>query len=259
MYYNVNIRVINPIQNPGFIMRNILFAIILTLLFFTSTGAFARGFSVGILGSYAIDGGAIEKNVDNLLVQPNWKDKKIDRDKILLPGAIAFLRYDFKNSLFLRTGAEYYKLLSGDSVEIGNTSTGSFYKFSYSAIACPLYFGINTSPDRGKTYIYGAAGLVFANVSIKRDEKQYQVAAPNLSHYWTETDKMLFGYSAIFGIERKIIWNTYLTLEYAAYLCEEYSSESGEGYDDAPLPPFEYTEHYGLPRHQLRVGIRYDF
>ena len=74
--------------------------------------------------------------------------------------------------------------------------------------------------------------------------------------YNSENDTIISGFAGVIGAEKKILWNISIMLEYAFYRCEENRKESGKYYT---MNTYEYTERYGLPRQQARIGLKYSF
>jgi len=230
-------------------MRNIILTASVALAIFTSTGASARGFSVGVLGSYAIDNGVIDKSIesdiDAVIVAPSGS---LDHKPIEIAGTVLFARYDFRNNLFLRTGFEsnfttrsgYYKHDPGP--------TTSEYFYEYLAYTIPFYLGITLSPDRGRTSIYGGTGFYYSIIEIKREQ------FIDVFESKPDSDSELFGLSGIIGLERAIIGKIYLLIEFSFYTGSNSNMEQrDDGFGS------QYLERYSLPTQQLRLGLKYDF
>ncbi len=245
-------------------MKHIVWAVMAAAFIFTATAGYSRGFSVGVFGAYSIDGGNIEDSIDEKRSQeydPYYPNiTKSEYDTIQIPGAGAFLIYQFSNGLFLRAGTEIYQLVSGQDVSYSkwddntnvNTMVTYNYSFDYTAIAWPVMFGINISPDKGRTSIYIAAGIVTSLVKISRETQ----ISFNGIYYESDNDSIISGFAGIIGAEKKIFWNISIMLEYAFYRCEENRKESGK---QNIWTSYQYTERYGLPRQQARVGVKYSF
>ena len=224
------------------------------LSLFFSTQLFAKsGFSLGVFGSYAVDGGSIDGKLDR---SQSLISLDSDFDPVIIAGSGLFARYDFSNNLFIRSGVEYNELVSGGDISGGDPSDVNYIKFQieYNALSFPLFFGINVTPDKGKTNIYGAAGPILAIV------ESYLSKTEGVHLYETESDSFIFGFGGIFGIEKRITSGFYFMIEYAVYRCES-SKKVGiktfsNGFFIAEAP---YVEKYDLPRQQIRLGLRYAF
>ena len=256
-------------------MKNTVIAIISVLIMFTSSGVFAKGMSLGLLGSYAIDGGAIEKTAEKSLPDYPKGKENIDFDPVEIAGAVFFLRYDFKNNIFLRTGLEINAMIKGGKLEYYYSDSApdeisQNTKLEYEAYTLPLYLGITLSPDKGKTSVYGAAGIFFSEVSIERKTYYKYISVGTTEddyHSRAESDSMIFGFCGLLGLERRIFQDFYFVIEYAIYSGEKTQKESGESevqyldttYYGGTIMDYEYTERYGLPRQQIRIGLKYDF
>jgi opacity protein-like surface antigen len=249
-------------------MKNIILAVTVAVAIFASNGAFARGFSVGVLGSYGIDNGAIQKTADAEM-QVMYPEKGYKIESLNIVGISSFIQYDFKKNLFLRSGFEYNTNINSEYFNYdydGVDRRKENKEIEYSAYSIPIYFGITLSPDRGKTSVYTGAGIVYSKINIEKNSYYYEdigndsfVDSEYTQHSESETD--FIGYSGIFGLERNIFSNIYLVLEYAFYAGEEINEEKGNGYDilNDIYNDFNYIERYGLPTQQLRVGLKYDF
>lgn len=251
-------------------MKNIVMAVIAVAILFMGTAGFARGFSAGMFGAYSIDGGNIEKSIEE---EKNWnhsmtnpKITKCEYDAVEIPGAGAFAMYAFSNGLFIRAGAERYELKSGGNIsksvwdQMAATMINYDYEIEYKAMAFPVFFGISLSPDKGRTSFYMAAGIVTGIVEITRDTFLKSNMITN--EYHSDNDTVIPGFAGVLGIDKKIIGNFSVMIEYAVYKCEKDTLESGQGYDNwVPTGEFDYkyTETYGLPTHQLRLGVKYEF
>jgi len=256
-------------------MKNIILAVTVTLAIFASTGAFARGFSVGVLGSYGIDNGAIERSGNAAVLMYMDDSGNLDYDPMEVAGAVFFMRYDFKNNLFIRSGAEINFLAEGGEVKYNDNSDplnirNDKKRIEYEALTIPVYFGITLSPDRGKTNVYAGAGAFFSIIEIEREYSIFETQAGSTHNdYKTYAKNELFtiGYTGIIGLERNIFSNFYLVIEFAFYTGDITKKEDGEGtfwtLNGSPLggitQPYQYTERYGLPSQQLRLGLRYEF
>lgn len=234
-------------------MKNIILAVTVTLAIFASSDIFARGFSVGVLGSYAIDNGAIDKSIEkDATMNFVSGSEKTDYKSIKIAGVTLFARYDFKNNLFLRTGFESNFTISAGNYKYDNGGgINEEFIYKYKSYTIPLYLGITLSPDRGRTSVYGAAGINYSKIEIER-ERLY--TTPNENKFDSDSD--LIGLGGIFGLERILFSNIYLVIEYSLYAV---SNENKEKYIDAFSTEFEYIERYSLPTQQLRVGLKYDF
>lgn len=172
--------------------------ITVTALFFSiviiSSDASARGFSAGLLGSYAVDGGALEKTLENHAEWLEDNSTHFNYEQLQIMGVTLFTRYDFNNNIFLRTGLDYNFKLYGGITEEGDASSMTKYKFDYEAFTIPLYCGITLSPDRGRTSVYGAAGFYLSVVSIGRDFSKGDITAEG------NRDIFVSGITALTGI-----------------------------------------------------------
>lgn len=257
-------------------MKHIVWAVIAAAFIFTATESYARGFSVGVFGAYSIDGG----NIEDSIIEKRTKDyqynnpniTKLEYDTVIIPGAGAFAVYNFSNGFFIRAGAEFYQLFSGGEISksIYDNNTGSMvnydYKIDYTAFALPVLFGLNISPDKGRTNLYFGAGVVTAMNKIYRETKVIDTSNyPNWYYrYESENDSIITGFAGIIGIEKKIFSNVGVLIEYAFYRCEENRKESLDIYffsggNENPWGSNSYTETYGLPRQQARIGVKYSF
>ncbi len=253
-------------------MKHIVWAVIAAAFIFTATESYARGFSVGVFGAYSIDGGNIEDSIKEKRYQaydPGYPYiTKSEYDTVIIPGAGGFAMYQFSNGFFLRAGAEIYQLVSGQDVSSStyvyspntNGMVNYDYSFDYTAIAWPVLFGFSLSPDKGRTSLYMAAGVVTSLVKIKRDTDILNTSGPTSVVYNSENDTIISGFAGLIGAEKKIFWNISIMIEYAFYRCEENRKETGE-YSIAlgPTNEYQYTETYGLPRQQARIGVKYSF
>jgi len=251
-------------------MKNIILAVTVTLAIFASTGAFARGFSVGVLGSYAVDNGAVEKSTENFakdLPMDIPFNRKIEYSPPVISGIAIFLKYDFHNNFFIRTGFDYNYLVTGakfSSYEDMGLPNYLQHKMeiNYESYTTPLYLGMNLSPDKGRTSVYLGIGAYYAMIGIKRnwhiiDNGGIYAETKRKS----DKDSSIFGPCAIIGMERILFSKTYLMFEYSVFSGEKVKHESGEGLDVVNSLPIDYNfiERYGLPSQQLRLGLRYDF
>jgi len=245
-------------------MKKFFFLItLISTVFICSVLSAKTGLSFGLLGSYSIDGGAIEntyyKSVSSL--QSYYPDAEYD--PLLIAGFTAFLRYDFRNNFFIRTGFEINKLIDGGTINYETGSAGSLfqekYSYKYEANTFPLYFGIILSPDKGKTSVFGAAGIFYSMIDIEREYYYFDETASNKSQKLGESSSGVFGFCGIFGLERIIFSRLYFVVEYAFYAGEKTEKESGEEKDLMLLTSTEYSyrERYGLPKHQVRIGLKY--
>jgi len=231
-------------------MKNIILAVTVALAIFASTGAFARGFSVGVLGSYAIDNGAIDKSVNDQknsfgIVDPIMKKN----EPMEISGTVLFLRYDFMNNLFLRTGFEAnYSIKSAQMLKDDGMGIRQEYIFEYFSYTIPLYLGISLSPDRGRTAIYGAAGINYSFIEIKRESEITGMI------FEIDSDSDLFGIGGIFGIERVLFHRVFLVMEYAFYAGSK--SKQNNGTDGLMSSKFD---QFSLPAQQMRAGLKYNF
>jgi len=231
-------------------MRNIILAVTVALAIFASTGAFARGFSVGVLGSYAIDNGVIDNSIDQTAMP--FPPDNIDYKPAEIAGGVFFIEYNFKNNFFLRTGFESYFTISSGEIKGYNPNYDEYY-FDYNAYSIPFFAGIRLSPDRGRTSVYGAAGIFYADISIERE-----VNSDSIPFYETaDSSSDFIGIGGILGLEKKLIFNTFIVIEYAFYKGSDEKKQSK--YDSLNLTTYHYYERYSLPTQQLRVGLKYDF
>ncbi|PKL19312.1 MAG: hypothetical protein CVV49_01635 [Spirochaetae bacterium HGW-Spirochaetae-5] len=240
-------------------MKKIVIISVSLLSLFFSTQLFAKsGFSLGVFGSYAIDGGSVEDTIRDKEYSSD-PQYEIESDEIIIPGGGVFVRYDFSNNLFIRTGFEYNELVYGGKVSSSNSvlSEYSEYEMNYRSYVSPLFFGINATPDKGKTNIYVAIGIVMARFEIRQD----YVKTIGLKHeYRSDSENFNIGLGGIIGIEKRIMQSSYILIEYSFYSCEVNRSEEGQYTNNGnPGPDYEYTEKYGLPRQQIRLGLRYAF
>jgi len=225
-----------------------------------STQGFAKGgFSLGVFGSLATDGGVIEDTIRDKEFS-YAPEVEIESDEIIIPGGGLFIRYDFSNNLFIRTGFEYNELVYGGKVSSRDESNSIYseYEMQYKSYASPLFFGINTTPDKGKTNIYGALGIVMAQVEIRQE--YVNTLGGNKHEYRSDSDNSTIGFGGIIGIEKRIMQGSYIIIEYSFYSCEINRSEEGQyTMDGNPQADYEFVERYGLPRQQIRLGLRYAF
>ena len=235
-------------------MKNIILAVTVTLAIFASSDIFARGFSVGVLGSYAIDNGVIDDAMDQTAMPLIGLPSDVEYKSPILGGGVFFIEYAFKNNLFLRTGFESFFTISSGEIK-GNSMGDEEYYFDYNAYAIPVFAGIRLSPDRGRTSVYGAAGIIYANVSIER-EAYINTGGPIFDDT-ADSDSDFIGIGGLLGLERKVIFNTFLVIEYAFYKGSDARKE--DAYDSSSFATYNYFERYSLPTQQLRVGLKYDF
>lgn len=255
-------------------MKHIVWAVMAAALIFTATAGYSRGFSVGVFGAYSIDGG----NIEDSIKEKRTKDyqysysyiTKSEYDTVIIPGSGAFAVYTFSNGFFIRAGAEFYQLVSGGEVSksvYDNTIPAMVnydYKIDYTAFAWPVLFGLNISPDKGRTNLYFGAGVVTSMNKIYRETKVLNTSMGYYYRYESENDSIITGLAGIIGIEKKIFGNIGVLIEYAFYRCEENRKESLDVYYfngamENPYPSNSYTETYGLPRQQARLGVKYSF
>ena len=126
-------------------MKNIIWAVIAAALIFTGTESFARGISVGVFGAYSIDGGAIEDSIKEKRFMDYHPDNplitKSEYDTVIMPGAGVFAIYQFSNGMFIRAGAEYYRLVSGGDVSKSvHESTFGTTNYDYTIEYEPIEF-----------------------------------------------------------------------------------------------------------------------
>lgn len=231
-------------------MKNIILAVTVALSIFASTGAFARGFSVGVLGSYAIDNGVVDDSWEQITDPFLYTGINSNHNLPIIAGGVFFIEYNFKNNLFLRTGFEsYFTTKDGHVID---TSITEEYNLKYNAFAIPVFAGIRLSPDRGRTSVYGAAGIFYANVSIERE-----VNMPSLFEKTVDSSSDFIGIGGLLGLEKKLIFNTFLVIEYAFYKGSD--DDKFSEFDSTSWGTYDYYERYGLPAQQLRVGLKYNF
>lgn len=245
-------------------MKHIFLAVMAAALIFMATAGYSRGFSVGVFGAYSIDGGNIEDSIKEKRYQEyyfytpgNYSATKSEYDTIVIPGAGFFASYEFNNGFFIRAGVERYELVSGGEVSKTLADMGSMvlfdydYTIEYNATAAPVLIGLNLSPDKGRTSFYFAMGVIVSMTEVYR-ETSYPAY-----NYTSENDTIITGFAGILGVEKRIINHLYIIAEYAFYKCEKDMKQSGE----ANVYPYEYeyTENYGLPRQQARIGVKYSF
>lgn len=255
-------------------MKHIVWAVMAAALIFTGTAGYSRGFSVGVFGAYSIDGGNIEDSIKEKRYQElfysnyyNTHITKSDYDTIIIPGSGAFALYQFSNGMFLRTGIEIYQLVSGGdvskSISMYHVNAAQYtifnyeYETDYMALAAPLLFGITVSPDKGRSSIYAAAGIVVSRVEINRKTGYHDVYNNIHYDYESENESIISGFAGLIGVEKKFLGNISVILEYAFYRCEENRKETGHAYYNNT--DYQYTERYGLPRQQARIGVKYSF
>jgi opacity protein-like surface antigen len=240
-------------------MKYIVIIVLTISAFFINTTSFAKGgFSLGMFGAYTTDGGSIEDTVHD--AESADIEKEVKSEKIIIPGMGLFAKYEFKNNLFLRTGLEAYKMISGGEIDIVDDSTPSTteYTIDYFAAAIPLYLGIKVTPDKGKTNIYGAFGLVIAIVDINWERHEVQSGPLYYDWEWKDDD-MVIGLGGLFGVERAVITNFYLMIEYAFYKCDDSKDTEIEYNNNGTKTYYNRTNRFGLPRQQIRLGLRYNF
>jgi hypothetical protein len=253
-------------------MKNIVRAVIAAALIFTATESFASGFSVGLFGAYSINGGPIEDTINNrhFLVSDGgitiaMPDSTISYDEIIIPGAGLFTSYTFRNGFSIRTGAEFYTLISGGNIsnDIHIPTVVYYYnkyEIEYNSYAVPLLLGIALSPDKGRTNIYAYGGMVLAMTDISQYYSYTAGTPPTEYEYKSENEAIVPGFAALIGAERRLFSRCYVMLEFAFYRCETSKKEWGAHYkNDSYQNDYSYTERYGLPRQQVRIGLRYSF
>lgn len=252
-------------------MKNIILAVTVTVAIFASTGAFARGFSVGVLGSYAVDNGAIEKSSQiftNSIPPIIPSGERYNYKSPEVAGIVTFLQYDFKTNFFIRTGFETNFIMNGGTYKFGTEGAMPTYddnELNYRDYTVPLYLGINLSPDRGRTSVYAAVGIYASKIEIHKKEFNEQFGANHNQFYKEMEDNVnLFGLSGIIGFERLILSRIYLVIEYAVYSGEKSKivAKNIKHYENGVfLGSFEerYMEQFGLPSQQLRLGLKYNF
>ena len=189
-------------------MKNIIWAVIAAALIFTGTESFARGFSVGVFGAYSIDGGAIEDSIKEKRFMDYHPDNplitKSEYDTVIMPGAGVFAIYQFSNGMFIRAGAEYYRLVSGGDVsksvhEYTFGTTNYDYTIEYEAIAWPVMFGFSLSPDKGRTSLYIASGIISSLVKIRRET----YTSYNGYTYESDNESIITGFAGLLGAEKR--------------------------------------------------------
>lgn len=258
-------------------MKNILSVTIVFLTILASTTGFARGLSLGVLGSYAVDSGAIEKSSSLTVIQYVDKEGKSDYKSSQVIGTVFFIRYDFKNNLFLRSGFEHNILADGGELNYNyfdgdpnGKTVKDYYKKDYQAFTVPLYLGITLSPDRGKTNIYAGTGAAFSIIDINLNAEIYEFHSGQIQNEFYghfKQNHFHISHTSIIGLERNIFSNFFLVIEFAFYARDSVKTENVDmeisywegnpGY--GAIEQMEYTEHYGLPRIQLRAGLKYNF
>ncbi len=239
--------------------RVIIFIAVSSLFIGVSASAKSKtGFSMGMFGSYATDPGVIEYLIRDCESASNY-----DNESISIPGTGFFARYEFKNNLFIRTGAEAYVMTGGGDIKISATSSSTIsydYQIDYFAMAVPLFLGINASPDKGKTNFYGAFGPVVAAVDIKRELKENDTSGPTYKEYSGEETEPLIGFGGLLGVEKQMTKSLYFLIEFAFYNCEGNKEVKGDyKLNGVWTSDYNYTEKYGLPRQQIRLGLRCNF
>ncbi len=260
-------------------MKNILSITIVFLTILASTAGFARGLSLGVLGSYAVDSGAVEKSSSLTVIQYVNQEGKPDYKSSQVIGTVFFIRYDFKNNLFLRSGFEHNILADGGELNYNYVDGGpnyktvkDHYKKDYQAFTVPLYLGITLSPDRGKTNIYAGTGAAFSIIDINLNAEIYElegVGPPPKNEFYGHLKQNHFhiSHTSIIGLERNIFSNFFLVIEFAFYAHDTVKTDNAdleisywEGIPgNGAIRQEKYTEHYGLPRIQLRAGLKYNF
>lgn len=242
------------INNRSLFMKHIIWPVIAAAMIFTTTESFARGFSVGVFGAYSIDGGNIEKIIDDArTIDSGAIMMDTSYETLRIPGSGIYGVYEFSNNSFIRIGFEYYKLVSGGDISHMNRK----YSIEYEALAWPLLFGFNVSPDKGRTNLYASAGVIIAKPNNKFYKKFDNAGI--IFEYTSDKSSIVPGFAGLLGIERKLIQKTYLTFEYAFYKCEDEREETSEYYTQGSYYEYKYTERYGLPRQQARIGLKYQF
>jgi opacity protein-like surface antigen len=240
-------------------MKRIVIISVSLLSIIINTQGFAKGgFSLGVFGSYAVDGGVIENTINDKTYD-STPASKIKSDELIMPGVGLFARYDFSNNLFIRTGAEYNELVSGGKID-NYSSVMDYYihEIDYKAYVFPVFFGINASPDKGKTNVYAAIGVVMTQIEIRQTKEGFTGGLPY--RYESDNSNFVIGFGGLIGIEKRIMQSSYVIIEYSFYNCEMNRDESGKyTFQGNPEPDYEFVEKYGLPRQQIRLGLRYAF
>lgn len=242
-------------------MKKLAFALTAALIIAAAPSLYARGgFSLGLFGAYSIDGGAIEQTINekrNLDYFTYGSNSSSSYDSIVIPGCGLFAAYIFSNGLSLRAGGEFYKIVSGENISKTISGNNHHFRIDYEAAAFPIMLGFTCSPDKGKTNIYGYAGVVFSMIDVSQYYEYYN--AGNYM-YKSENSFMVPGFASIFGLEKRIFAGLYIMLEYAFYKCEESREESGDYSQNGTfMSKYKFTERYGLPLQQIRLGLRYAF
>ena len=152
-------------------MKHIVWAVIAAAFIFTATESYARGFSVGVFGAYSIDGGPIEDTINDkkFIGDLGTSHYNYSRyDTLVIPGAGVFTVYTFSSGLSIRTGAEFYKMVSGGEISKSINGSNNKYDISYDAFALPVLVGYTLSPDKGRTclYIYTGVALSIVKTNI---------------------------------------------------------------------------------------------
>ena len=242
-------------------MKHIVWAVIAAAFIFTATAGYSRGFSVGVFGAYSIDGGPIEDTINDkkFIGDLGTSHYNYSRyDTLVIPGAGVFTVYTFSSGLFIRTGAEFYKMVSGGEISKSLNNGGDNHKYDirYDAFALPVLVGYTLSPDKGRTCLYIYTGVA---LSIVKTEQEYNFDGGGIVYeYKSDNDPFIPGFAGLIGIEKRFFWNISIMLEYAFYKCETSRKESGEQNLIWPFE-YEYTGTYGLPRQQARIGVKYSF
>ena len=255
-------------------MKNIVRAFIAAALISTATESFARGFSAGLFGAYSIDRGQIENTINDRCFfgyneSPGsghfMPDSAVSHDEIIIPGAGLFASYTFRNGFSIRTGAEFYTLISGGNISTPQSYGFCFdqneYEIKYNSYAVPLLLGITLSPDKGRTNIYTYAGMVLSMINISQYSSHLNTDSGSSTKrvYESENEAIVPGFAALIGAERRLFPGFYVMLEFAFYKCEKNKVEWGNYFINTNMHDYSYTERYGLPRQQARVGARYPF
>lgn len=244
-------------------MKKLTVTITAALIIVINPSLFAKGgFSLGVFGAYSIDGGAIEDKINDAKYPGDYlsygSNIKTEYDPLVIPGEGLFAGYNFSNGFSIRIGAEMYKMVSGGNVyKQINTPTHEF-EIEYEAAAFPLLFGFTASPDKGRTNIYAFAGVIISMIDFYQNYEFND--GVNVYRYEEENSAFVPGFAALFGVEKRIFSNIYILLEYAFYKCEESRENTGNYYIGGVWnSDYQYTRTFGLPRQQVRVGLRYQF
>ena len=244
-------------------MKKLALIIITAIITAAGPSLYAKGgFSIGVFGAYSIDGGAIENSINDAKYTGDYLTYgayiESEYDPVIIPGAGLFIGYIFSSGFSMRIGSEMYNMVSGGNVYKKINTPSHDFNIEYEAAAFPLLIGFTASPDKGRTNIYGYTGIIFSMIDIMQNYEFNDGA----SVYKYEEDEGTFipGFAALFGIEKRIFNKFYILFEYAFYKCEKSTNGTGNYYlNGSWMSDYEYNRIFGLPRHQARIGLRYQF